>query len=250
MVVNVARFKRMHPNLEAPVPLVLSKPLERQRVQAILQHCPNPYDFLALGVDGIQTFYRTHIKRCGAATAQLAYRLVHNALLPPPEVADLLADRLQTDFARFLTLEREFDDLSQQAELLVPDTSAAVLMTIPGVSALLAARYLAHLGHHQRFNSAAQIWSLAGFDPITQQSGDSRHIGHISRKGPPGLRDTLYLIGLHTAQNVPAIAQVKQRATTRHLGDVGATLHAANKANRMCYHLLFHQLPFDPDRAR
>ncbi len=116
----------------------------------------------------------------------------------------------------------------------------------------------------QRFTRAAQIWGFAGFDPLigsaslgTQQSGDFRRVGHISKKGDPGLRDTLYLIGLspgtlegHTARSIPAIDRVKQRAKARGMGDVGATLHAAHKANRICHHLLYYQVPFDPDRVR
>jgi transposase len=250
MVVNVRRFRRMHPNLEAPVPLVLSKPLERARVRAILRHCPNPYDFLALGQEGIQAFYRTHIGRCGSATAHLAYRLVQNALLPPPDVAVLLAEQLQADFARYLALEQDFLALSERAEYLVPGSPAAVLTTMPGVSPLLAARYLAHLGHPQRFIRAAEVWSFAGFDLVTEESGDFRRIGHITRKGHPGLRDTLYLIGLHTARNVPGIGRTKQRARGRGMGDVGATLHAAHRANRILHHLLYYQEPFDPERVR
>jgi hypothetical protein len=141
MVVNVKRFRKMHPKLEVPVPLVLSKPLERERVRTILTHCPNPHDFLALGQAGIQTFYRTHIGRCGPAIARQAYQLVQNALLPPPEVAALLAEHLQADFDRYLALERDFDTLTQQAESLVPDSSAAVLDTFPGIGCVLAARY-------------------------------------------------------------------------------------------------------------
>jgi transposase len=240
----------MHPDLEAPVPLVRSKPLERQRVQAILQHCPNPYDFLALGPAGIQAFFRTNIGRCGTVTANLAYNLVKNALLPPPEVAALLADQLHSDFAHYLTLAHRFEALGQQADVLVPDSPAAVLTTVPGISPLLAARYLAHLGHPQRFKQASQIWAFAGFDLVTEESGDFRRIGHITRKGQPGLRDTLFLIGLHTARNVPAIGRVKQKALARGKGEVGATIHAARKANRLCQHLLYHQLPFDPTRTR
>lgn len=249
-VVNLKRFDKMHPDLEPPVPLVRSKPLERQRVRAILQHCPNPYDFLALGPAGIQTFYRTHIGRCGSATAQLAFQVVNTALLPPPAVAALLADHLQRDFDRFLLLENHFVNLAAQADGFVPDSPAAVLVSIPGVSPLLAARYLAHLGHPQRFTDPAQIWAFAGFDVVTQESGDFRRLGHITKKGDPAFRDTLYLIGLHTAKNVPAIGRAKQRALARGKRDVAATLHAAHKANRLCHHLLFHQLPFDPDLNR
>jgi transposase len=249
-VVNLKRFRRMHPHLEAPVPLVRSKPLERELLRAILGHCPNPHHFLALGESGIQAFLRAHVGRCGPATARRAYQVVANAVLPPPEVATLLAEQLQADFTRYLILERDYLDLAQQAESLVPGSSAAVLTTMPGVSTLLAARYLAHLGHPQRFVTAAQVWSFAGFDPVTEQSGDFRRIGHISRKGDPGLRDTLFLIGLHTARNIPAIGRVKQRAKARGMGDVAATLHAAHKANRICHYLLYHQVPFDPDRVR
>jgi hypothetical protein len=46
--VNVQRFKYFHPDLEPPVPLVETRPLERKLVQAILTHCPNPYDVLLL----------------------------------------------------------------------------------------------------------------------------------------------------------------------------------------------------------
>jgi hypothetical protein len=40
-----------------------------------------------------------------------------------------------------------------------------------------------------------------------EESGDFRRLGHITKKGDPGLRDTLYLIGLHTSQHLPAIAR-------------------------------------------
>lgn len=249
-VVNVKRFRKMHPNLQEPLPLVRSKPLERELLRAILGHCPNPHHFLALGESGIQSFFRAHIGRCGPKTAHKSYQLVKNALLPPPQVAALLAEQLQADFNRYLTLEQDYLNLVQQAEHLVPHSPAAVLTTIPGVSALLAARYLAHLGHYQRFVRAAQVWSFAGFDPVTQESGDFRRVGHISRKGDPGLRDTLFLIGLHTARHVPAIARAKQRAKARGMRHRAATLHAAHKANRICHHLLYNQLPFDPDRLR
>jgi transposase len=249
-LVNVKRFVKMHPELETPTPLVHSKPLERQRVRAILQHCPNPHHFLALGPDGIQAFYRQHIGRCGPATAQVAYQVVAKSLLPPPDIAALLATEIQAEFDHYLALEQRLDRLTDQAETLVPDSSAAVLTTAPGISPLLAARYLAHLGHPQRFLSADEIWAFAGFDVVSQESGDFRRVGHITKKGDPGLRDTLYLIGLHTAKNIPAIGQVKQRAFKRGLREVGATLHAARKANRLCHHLLYHQLPFDPTRSR
>jgi transposase len=250
LLVNVERFRHLHPQLEPPIPLVLSKPLERERLRALLQHCPNPHDFLALGQAGIQAFFRQHLGRCGAATAQVAYHIVQQAILPPPPLAALLAQQLQTDFNHYLTLAQRLQCLADQALDLVHGSPAEVLVSIPGVSPFLAARYFAYLGHAQRFPNPDLVWAFAGFDPILSQSGDFRRIGHISRKGQPGLRDTLFLIGLHTARHVPAIARAKEAARRRGLGHIGATLHAAHKANRLCHYLLFHQCPFDPQRSR
>ncbi|MFC1975319.1 transposase [Chloroflexota bacterium] len=249
-VVNIKRFQKMHPELETPVPLVLSKPLERQRVQAILNHCPNPHQLLALGQEGIQTFFRQHIGRCGSVTAKLVYGLLQNAVLPPPEVAHLLADYLQADFQRYLSLNQRLETLKQQAQILVPDSPAAVLTTIPGLSPFLAARYLAYLGHPQRFLAPGQIWAFAGFDLITNESGDFRRLGKITKKGAAGLRDTLFLIGFHMANQIPAMTRLKNRAVERGKGKIGATIHVAQKANRICHHLLFHQIPFDPRKLR
>ena len=246
LVVKVRQFEKMHPELAPPVPLVQSKPLQRQSVQAILCHCPNPYEFQALGVAGIQAFLRHHVGRCGPRTAQCAYQLPRQALLPPPAVADLLAPRLQAEAMAYVALLDQLHQLEATVAAFVPHTPAAVLTTIPGVSPLLAARYLAYLGHHRRFTSAAQVWAFAGLDVVTSESGDYRRLGRITRKGPPGLRDTLYLIGLHTARHLPPVARIYQRALTAGKGKVGATLHAAHKANRLCFRLLYEQLPFDP----
>lgn len=56
----VKRFRKMHPELDPPVPLMLSKPLERQTIQALWRHCPNPHHFRQLGQAGIQAFSRRH----------------------------------------------------------------------------------------------------------------------------------------------------------------------------------------------
>lgn len=180
----------------------------------------------------------------------MAFNLVDQALFPPPELAFLLADQLQAEFDFYLALERHLLTLTDQAEQIVPGSPAQVLTSVPGISPLLAARYLAHLGHPQRFSHPKEIWAFAGFDIVEESSGDFRRIGHLTKKGSPGLRDTLYLIGLHTAQQIPAIARTKQRAKARGKRDVAATIHAAHKANRICHHLLFHQLTFDPNKVR
>ncbi len=64
------------------------------------------------------------------------------------------------------------------------------------------------------------------------------------------MRSVLFSIGLNTSQHCAGIAQAKQRATHHGKRPIGAVLHAAHKANRICFALLTRQVPFDPDRVR
>ncbi len=249
-LVDLKAFHKAHPKLEPPQPLVLSRPLERGLVRLILEQAPNPREWVDRSPEQIQTWIRAHGLRCGPKTAQKLYSVVQQALLPPREIATLLAEHLQTDFGHYRQLETRLDQLHQQAEDLVPTSPAAVLTTFSGISTYLAAQYLAYIGDVYRFQSADQIWALAGFDVEQDDSGDRRRVGHISKRGDAGFRLVLYTIGLNTSQHCPVIAQAKQRARARGKGPVGAVLHAAHKANRICYHLLVHQEPFDPQRVR
>lgn len=249
-LINVKAFQKAHPDLPVPVPLVLSKPLERQRIQLILEHEPNPYAWKSKSIQDVQRFYREHGLRCGAVIAQKLLEVVEQALFPPPELAALLAERLRADFFRYQSLLGRLAYLQQQAEALVPHSEAAVLTSFPGIGAFLAAQYLAYIIDHRRFDYADQIWSFAGFDVSQDDSGDRRRQGKISKRGSAGLRLVLFRIGLNTSQYCPLIQRTKQRALARGKRNVGAVLHAAHKANRICFHLLTHQIPFDPFVAR
>jgi transposase len=247
-LVKVAQFRKAHPTLEVPAPLVLSRPLERELVQALLTHCPDPHRVRAMSEAELQKFLRTHIGRAGPVTVRRVLRCAREAVLPPPEIATILAQRVQADFATYQRLMQQRATLETEAAQLVPGSPAEVLTSI-GLSPFLAARYYAGVGHHRRFQSAAEVWAFAGFDPLSSDSGDTQQVGKISRKGDAIFRDTLYLIGLYLSQHCPPIMRAKQRALKHGLGHVGAVLHAAHKANRLCWHLLYHQEKFDAQRA-
>jgi len=246
--VNVRRFQKAHPTLPPPVPLVQTRPLERKLVQAILTHCPNPHDVRTFTVEEMVEFLREYVGRGGEQTARKVLRNAHQALLPPPEVAAIYAENVSEDWTRYQACLERVETLQAQAETLVPASVAAVLLTVPGVSAYHAARYLAAVGDAQRFPSAAHVWSYAGFDPIYAQSGDTARVGKISRRGDPAFRDTLYLIGRSTSVHCAPIQAAFQRCYRgQSRRQVLATIHAARKANRLLYRLLITQEPYtDP----
>ena len=245
--VNLKRFQKAHPQIEPPQPLVQTRPLERKLVQAILTHCPNPYDVLAFTVEEMVEFLREYIGRGGVKTARKVLRNAREALLPPPAVAAIYAQNLSDDWRDYRRLLAREAALIQQADVLVPRTPAALLLGVPGISAYHAARYYASVGDIRRFPSAAQVWSYAGFDPAFFRSGDATRSGQISKRGDPAFRDCLYLIGQSTARHCEPIRRAFQRC---YRGDkrrrVLATIHAAHKANRLLVALLRDEAFYDP----
>jgi transposase len=246
VLVDVKAFEKAHPHLKPPEPLVRSRPLERQLVRILLSKNPNPYFWRTFSPPALQAFFHEQGLRCGPVTAERIVQTAQEALLPPPYFADILTERLRKDFGHFLELAVRLEQLKQQAEILVPHSPAAVLTTIPGIGAYLAAQYLAYVVDPHRFECADQIWSLAGFDVQQNDSGDRRQMGRITRRGDPAFRSVLFAIGLNTSQYCPAIAHAKQQALKHGKKRIGAIIHAAHKANRMCFYLLLHQVPDDP----
>ncbi len=245
-MVNVKRFGKAHPELEPPTPIVQTKALDRERVAAFFLHCPNPHDVLALGVEGLIAFLRRYVGRCGPKTANRILSMLRRAPLPPPELADIYAQRLQADYQTYHRLGGRISALEGQIESLVPETDAHFLASVPGISPLLATRYCTAIGSVVRFPSAGHIWSFAGFDLVTEGSGDSQRLGKITKRGSSSLRETLFLIGHTAAQNCPPIGHTYLDARERGLSKVPATIHAAHKVNRLCFTLLNERRPYRP----
>ena len=249
-VADVAKFQKVHPELEPPLPIVRTDALNRQRVAALLLHAPNPYTVLAWSEAELSAFLRHHVGRAGTKTVQAIRKMLHAAPLPPRPLAALYAARLQADYRTYHELQSWYAQTEATITALVPQTDAAFLDAIPGISPVLAARYYAAIGTIKRFPAAGHVWSFAGFDLVQEDSGDRRRVGKITKRGNPRFRDTLFLIGLHTAQQCAPIGNTFLDAQQRGLPRVRAILHAAHKANRLCYALLRERRTYRPVPAR
>jgi transposase len=244
-VVNVAKFSRAHPGLDQPTPIIQTNPLQRQRLRVLLQHCPNPYVLRAWSDQQLLDLYRTHVGRAGPALLNTLRVWVDNTVLLPENVAAPLAEQVRRLFEQYTYTETLIHDSHGRIEPLIPLTPARHLPAIPGLSNNDAARYLAGIGSASRFHRAAEVWAFAGFDPLTDGSGDSPdRVGHISKRGDPAFRDALYQMGYRAALHYPPIGLTFLDALERGKCEVLATIHAAHRLNRLCFHLLSNDEPF------
>ena len=244
-VVNVAKFSRAHPELGHPTPIIQTNPLQRARLRVLLQHCPNPYDLRAMPDPEILALYRQHVGRAGPALLNTLHTWTGNAVLLPEDVCAPLAQQVRRLFAQYVGTETLIEDGHGRLVPLIPLTPARHIPAIHGLSVNDAARYLAGVGAARRFHRAAEVWALAGWDPITDGSGDSPdRVGHISKHGDPAFRNALYQMGYRTALHYAPIGLTFLDAIDRAKSEVEATIHAAHRVNRICFHLLKNDQPF------
>lgn len=242
---NIKAFRKAWPQLDAPLLLVQSKALQRDRVRLLIEEDPNPYRIQRMSEAEIIALFKMRGGRCGVKTAERIKRVFDQMVLPPEPLAQIAARRVQAEYALFRQREAQIAQLlDEKIAGLVCETDAAVLLSVPGTSPTLVARYIACLRDHRRFPSAAHIWSYAGFDPQMSQSGNHNRTYQISRQGDPFLRDTLFRIGYAMAQHCPPVQATFVKALERGMTVRAATIHAARKANRILFALLNTQKPF------
>jgi hypothetical protein len=82
-------------------------------------------------------------------------------------VAAIYSPPLAHAWRHYQALAHDPAPLIAAAEPLVPTSPAAVLVSVPGLSAYPAARYLAAVGAAQPLPSADPIGAFAGFDPLS-----------------------------------------------------------------------------------
>jgi transposase len=118
------------------------------------------------------------------------------------EVACAQIDALQQQIAR---LEARIAQLHQTRH------ANDVLLTIPGVGAVVAGVVRAVVGDMSRFSNLASLRAYTGLVPRESSSGEAKRRGRISKAGPSVLRWALYLAADVARQWDPQLADLYRR---------------------------------------
>ncbi len=90
-------------------------------------------------------------------------------------------------------LRREFDGLDKRARALArADGRVRLLMSAPGVGAIVALTYVAAIDDPARFRSSKGVGAHFGLTPKRHQSGEKDIAGRISKIGDASVRTVLY----------------------------------------------------------
>jgi transposase len=154
--------------------------------------------------------------------------------LPADESETVACCLREVDFldAEIALIERE---LANQA---LDSDEIRRLMSVPGVSLVSAATFVAVVGDAKRFSSPKKLVSYVGLDPRVRQSGEApaRH-GRISKQGSPEARHMLCEAAWVAIRTPGPLRAFYERVRSRR-GTQIALVASARKLSVLCWHLL------------
>jgi transposase len=171
-------------------------------------------------------------------------------LLPPPQDAELRAERLGRDLARHQRLQADIAAVEGQLSRLLAATPGQILSTLPGVAVVRAASFAAHSLPIARFPTPDHLYAATGLAPATWQSATLTRRGRISRQGLPEHRDALMGIAWGLSQYSGSFKERDAELRGRGMRPIQARVALARHACRLCHALLRTQQPFDEARYR
>jgi transposase len=123
------------------------------------------------------------------------------------------------------------------------DPRLALLMTVPGVGRRTAEAFLAYVDRISRFSRSGKVGSYFGLVPCEDSSAGRERLGHITKQGPPAMRQLLVEAAWMSIRKSPTLRQRFEQicgadrdrrkiaivALARHLSQVMAAMLRDNR---------------------
>jgi transposase len=149
-------------------------------------------------------------------------------------------------------LLREFKGFEKRVRIMARDDERArLLMSTPGVGALVALTYVSGIDDPGRFKSSKQAGAHFGMTPKKYQSGETDITGRISKIGDKGVRTALYEAA-HIILTKPVKGSALKSWAARLAKRVGmnkAKVALARKLAVIMHRMLVDRTPFNPAAA-
>jgi len=149
-------------------------------------------------------------------------------------------------------LLREFKVFEKRVRIMARDDERArLLMSTPGVGALVALTYASAIDDPGRFKSSKQAGAHFGMTPKKYQSGETDITGRISKIGDKGVRTALYEAA-HIILTKPVKGSGLKSWAARLAKRVGmnkAKVALARKLAVIMHRMLVDRTPFNPAAA-
>lgn len=156
------------------------------------------------------------------------------------------------------TVHAQLEKEKQRLEALIDDhidrhpglkNDATLLESIPGVGPVIAQQMIAVI-RSRSFKRASQCAAFLGLVPVERQSGSSVYSPpRLSKHGDARIRAKLYMAAVVSTRHNPDIRQQYQRLLHSGKPKMSAIGAAMRKLVQICFGVLKHQVPYQPQEA-
>ena len=114
-----------------------------------------------------------------------------------------------------------------------------LLITIPGISYVLASIILSEIGNIKNFSNSGKLLAFAGLEPSTHQSGNyTATMARMVKRGSKYLRWALLQAARTVSLRVPVFKEYLSLKKSQGKHHLVAMSHTAKKLLRVIFHLL------------
>ena len=137
-------------------------------------------------------------------------------------------------------------------EMIACDENVELLRTIPGVGLITASTIRAYVDDIDRYDNPKKFASFMGLAPWVQNSNETIHHGHITKRGPTELRTAMVqcVLGMVRTRSKTENYRLmtKYRTMKKNKGSGKSIIATARKMSTIIYMMLKYKEPFDPLR--
>ena len=134
-------------------------------------------------------------------------------------------------------------------EIEKADSLIANLKTIPGVADKTIAALISECGDLSRFPTIPKFIGYLGLFPTENSSGNSKHIGHLSKRGSPLAKHALYMSAVSCLIHNTQLKQLYDTKRSQGKSKKEALVAVSRKIATIIYSIFKHNTPYDPSRV-
>ena len=153
-------------------------------------------------------------------------------------------DMITSDLRLLDSLQNEIDQFDDRLDQLgYQDPRVKLLMTMPGVSVVVAQALVAAFGDIKRFRTADKAAAYLGLTPSTKQSAKTCHHGSITKRGNSNARWMLVQAAQHMHRQPGPLGHFFRRLKGRKNHNI-AVVATARKMAMIAWHMLKRNEPY------
>lgn len=232
---------------------------------ALLDKYPTAHHYKHSSVDRIMKLFR-HIQGNNFNQAKALELLnLSKESIYSGKAKEARAIAIRSSIRLLKTYQRELDILESEINMLLDEKGISVndmeieiqnndnlidnLKTIPGVSNKTISAIISECGDLRRFPTVTKFIGYLGLFPTENSSGNSKHIGHLSKRGSSIAKHALYMSASACLIHNKQLKQLYDTKRSQGKSKKEGLIAVSRKLATIIYSIFKYNTPYDPSRV-